>query len=220
MAFVMHFLRPEDLFVDVGANVGAYTVLASGVAGARTLAVEPSPSSFDYLTQNIRLNDLTAKVTAVNAALGRKEGRLKLTAGLGTENYVCANPNDADALEVKAMTLDTVLSGLSPTLMKIDVEGFETEVLAGATETLPRASLEALIIERAGNGARYGYDEAALHREIQARSFIPCAYRVSERSLTRLSPDAPGNIIYVRDMARAEKRLRSAKPFVLANASV
>ena len=46
MAFVFHFLRPGDGFLDVGANVGIYTILASGAAQARTLALEPIPATF------------------------------------------------------------------------------------------------------------------------------------------------------------------------------
>jgi hypothetical protein len=46
MAFVLHFLRKDDLFLDVGANIGSYTVLASGVVGAETICFEPVPTSF------------------------------------------------------------------------------------------------------------------------------------------------------------------------------
>ena len=58
MAFVMHFLRPGELFVDVGANVGAFTVLAAGVAGAAVRAFEPNPGTFEMLERNVRLNGL------------------------------------------------------------------------------------------------------------------------------------------------------------------
>ena len=49
MAFVLHVLRATDHFVDVGANVGSYTVLAAGAVGARSTAVEPIPSTFTHL---------------------------------------------------------------------------------------------------------------------------------------------------------------------------
>ena len=58
MAFVLHFLRPGDLFVDIGANIGSYTVLASGVRKARTMAFEPDPLTFEALSRNIALNQL------------------------------------------------------------------------------------------------------------------------------------------------------------------
>jgi hypothetical protein len=45
MAFVLHYLQPEDLFVDIGANIGSYTLLASGAVGTRTIAFEPVPQT-------------------------------------------------------------------------------------------------------------------------------------------------------------------------------
>jgi predicted RNA methylase len=58
MALLLHFLRPCDVFVDIGANVGAYSVLASGVVGAKTFAFEPVPQTFACLRDNVRMNDL------------------------------------------------------------------------------------------------------------------------------------------------------------------
>ena len=58
MAFVLHVLRATDHFVDVGANVGSYTVLAAGAVGARTTAIEPIPTTFAHLVRNVALNGL------------------------------------------------------------------------------------------------------------------------------------------------------------------
>jgi len=67
--------------VDVGANVGAYTVLASGVAGAKSISFEPSPSTFWYLARNVKLNDLEKLSEPFNLALGKEEGQMHLTKG-------------------------------------------------------------------------------------------------------------------------------------------
>ena len=56
MAFLLHFLRPSDLFVDIGANIGSYTILASAVIGAHGIAFEPVPQTFQSLIDNIHLN--------------------------------------------------------------------------------------------------------------------------------------------------------------------
>src|SRR6185503_10159883 len=84
MCFVLHFLRPADIFADVGANVGAYTVLASGVAKARTVCFEPTPSTFVYLARNVALNNLQNLARPVNAAVGKSKGEIRLTETLGT----------------------------------------------------------------------------------------------------------------------------------------
>ena len=54
MGFALHFLRPDDLFLDVGANIGAYTVLAAGAAGCRVIAFEPAPATFRSLQANLQ----------------------------------------------------------------------------------------------------------------------------------------------------------------------
>ena len=214
MCFVTHFLRPDELFADVGANVGAFTVLASGVAGARTTAFEPSPTTFRYLEDNIRLNSLAGRSRALNAAVGGKPGKLRLTQNLGTENYVC--PGGQDGVEVPVTTLDETFAAEWPALMKVDVEGFESEVFAGAERLLSQPSLAAIIVERGGMGNRYGHDEAALHDRIRRHGFLPCAYSALTRVLDPIPPEAQGNIIYVRDRGTVQKRLIEAVPFNFA----
>jgi hypothetical protein len=78
MSFVMHFLRPDDLFVDVGANIGAFTVLAGAVAGSRTISFEPGPLAFGFLVKNIRLNNLARQYQR-----GQRDG--------GTVHFGCAD---------------------------------------------------------------------------------------------------------------------------------
>ena len=56
MAFLLHALRKEDLFVDIGANVGSYTLLACSAIGAKGYCVEPVPSTYHRLMVNIRYN--------------------------------------------------------------------------------------------------------------------------------------------------------------------
>src|SRR5262245_63141667 len=63
MAFVLHALRPEDHFLDVGANVGSYTILAAGAVGARVTSAEPIPSTFAKLQRNVASTALETLVT-------------------------------------------------------------------------------------------------------------------------------------------------------------
>jgi hypothetical protein len=56
MSFLLHMLREDDLFVNAGANVGTYTVLASKVRGVHSITIEPVPSTYEYLMDNINLN--------------------------------------------------------------------------------------------------------------------------------------------------------------------
>jgi hypothetical protein len=68
MAYVLHTLTPDDFFVDVGANVGSYTVLACAVRGAKGYCFEPVPTTYRRLLDNLRLNDLTSRVVSLNSS--------------------------------------------------------------------------------------------------------------------------------------------------------
>jgi hypothetical protein len=72
MAFVLHVLRGGDLFVDVGANIGSYTVLAAAGAGAACLAFEPGSAAFAWLERNVRLNGSGQRYGYDDAAIRRQ----------------------------------------------------------------------------------------------------------------------------------------------------
>lgn len=146
MRFLLDTLKPGDLFADIGANVGSYTVLASKARGARTVAVEPDPGTVRALRRNIEVNGICDSVSVIEAALGAHSGRISFTVGRDTVNRV-ADASDGDTREVPLRTLDEILGNERPRLIKIDVEGFEAEVFRGAAKTLADPRLEAIICE-------------------------------------------------------------------------
>ncbi len=211
MAFLLHFLRPKDLFVDIGANVGAYTILASSEINANTIAIEPIPSTFKNLIDNILINQIQEKVKALNIGLGRENGKLKFTKSFDTINHV-ASENENDTIEVEIKTLDTILlTEPIPILIKIDVEGFETEVLNGGDNTLSNKSLKAIIIELNGSGQRYGYDEKQIHNKLIEYGFKTFNYKPKLRQLIEIETFGSHNTIYLRDEEFVEERIKSAR---------
>ncbi len=211
MAFVLHFLRAEDQFIDIGANVGSYTLLAASEVGASTLSVEPIPSTFEHLSTNIALNNAATKVQALNIGLGKEEAVLHFTKDLDTTNHV-AKKEGKDTIAVQVKALDEVVKLKQDTLLKMDVEGFETEVLKGMTNTLKNDHLKAIIIELNGSGNRYGYDENAIHQQLLDANFQPYYYFPFERKLEqRASYGEEFNTIYIKDIAFAQERVQTAK---------
>jgi FkbM family methyltransferase len=213
MSFLLHLLRPKDLFVDVGANVGAYTVLASAVVGASTLALEPVPSTFMSLRHNLAINGIDALVDAKNIAAGDAEGVVPFTSALGTVNHVATETErSSDVIEVPVETLDALLAGKAPTLMKIDVEGFEENVLVGASNTLQSLSLLGVIIETNESGQRYGKSDVALHQNLVSHGFERISYDPFTRTISA-EKEAGRNSLYIKHQAVVEERLRGASPF-------
>ena len=95
MAFVLHLLRPGDLFVDIGANIGSYTLLASA-AGANILCFEPVRSTFESLLDNIHLNRLETRVEARNQAVGRAGGEIEMIVDQDTTCLLYTSPSPRD----------------------------------------------------------------------------------------------------------------------------
>src|SRR5262249_49922122 len=116
MALVLHFLRPDDLFFDIGANVGCYTVLASGVCKARTWAFEQDPTTVAYLDRNIAINALQNHVTVRQIVLGATEAEVPFTIGQDTENKV-AKAGDPNVRIVRQVPLDTLAGPNVPAMI-------------------------------------------------------------------------------------------------------
>ena len=132
MGFVLHVLRDGDHFLDVGANVGSYTVLAAGGVGARTTAVEPIPSTFGHLRRNVLLNGLSDRVRCWQGGLSDEDTILRFSSDLDTVNHVLTEHESMPAVEVPVTRLDDLVGDDVPTVIKIDVEGHERAVLLGA----------------------------------------------------------------------------------------
>lgn len=214
MGFLLHFLRGGDTFVDVGANVGSYTILAGAVVGARTVAFEPVPSTYERLVANVRLNRLEEKVVLLNKGVGAAEsGSIAFSTGSDTTNHVLApDEQNASAVNVDITTLDCALRDESPTLMKVDVEGYEVAVLEGAKQTLAKQSLCSVIVELNGSGERYGYNDSRALSMLGDCGFFAYSYDPLSRSLFRLTGKnlRSGNTLFVRERSLVQERVRSA----------
>ena len=221
MAFLLHHARKGELFVDIGANVGSYTVLAGAALGCRVISVEPVRATYDSLVRNIRVNGIAGLVDARNIGVGKAPGTLRFTADLDCVNHVLAEGETADAIEVPVLTIDDLIRGDVASVLKIDVEGFETPALQGATNALRDGRIRALIMETNGSGNRYGFDEDALVAQLIAFGYEPCAYDPLTRSLTHLPERGHvGNLIMVRDFADASRRVKDASAFRAVGISV
>ena len=221
MFFLLHFLKESDMFFDVGANVGSYTILASGVKKAKTISFEPIPGTFQILQKNIELNNLSSLVILENIGVGAKQGYLHFTTNQDTSNHIISeNEKNNESTAIPVCNLDSFYPEFTPALLKIDVEGFETEVLNGAMNLLKDPNLKAIIIELNGSGGRYGYNEINIHNKLLGLSFRPYTYDPFKRALTLLSNYGNLNTIYLRDERSVKNRIGSSRKILVFNEEI
>lgn len=211
MMFLLHLLRPEDDFCDIGANVGTYAVLASGVCGARTVAFEPDPATAVDLRKNIDANRLEDKVVVHQVALGAMDAEVSLSRGLGAMNHVVVGHAE-NCQVVQQRTLDDLLDGRAPFFLKLDVEGYEAAVLRGAERTLGCEKLVALETE--------GFTPEV--QEILGRhGFRRFFYDPFTRSLGETDFGLrANNVLMIRSRREVEERLISAPKIAIWDAPI
>jgi len=216
MAFVLHFLRDSDTFIDIGANIGSYTILGASEVGAETISIEPIPDTFKILEENIIINKINNKVKSLNIGIGGKKGLLKFTKSLDTTNHV-AKKDEKNTIDVPVEKFDDIIDLKKPTLVKIDVEGFETEVINGMSNALANDNLKAIIIELNGAGKRYGYNDDDIHKKLLSHNFSAFKYEPFIRKLEKIERYGTHNTIYIKDLEFVKRRIITAKRIKVHN---
>jgi len=214
MGFLLHTLRDSDQFVDVGANIGSYTILASGVIGAKTIAFEPASETFPHLATNVTHNGIGNLVELNRKGVSDQNGRLQFSIGSDTTNAVVNNAFGREIQEIEVVRLDNAVRVDRPTLLKIDVEGHEDHVLDGASETLSNERVFAVIMEC--NGSENSNEN--LKTSMTSLGFSCMSYDAISRKLISYSNE--NNAIFIRDIDLVENRIGSAPKIQLPNGTI
>lgn len=219
MCFLLHYLDTKSTFIDIGANVGVYSLLAGGIKKCNTISIEPIPQTFNYLEKNIALNKLGKIVTCYNIGLSDKEGELYFTKSKDTINHV-TNKDEGNAIKVKVDTLDNLLQNhtINKTLIKLDVEGFEYHVLKGAHNTLSNQNLKALIVELNDCSSKFGLTDEMVDQLLIDYKFGKFDYNPFTRKLTKINKfHREENTLYIRlsELNTIEHELMNASPITI-----
>jgi len=138
---ILSILRKDSVFLDVGANIGYFSVLsASKITQGKIFAFEPVPKTLSYLRRNIILNQLSARVYPQGAAVGNKDGFVFVTTNMHGRNRITPF-RKKNCMKVRALTLDTFCREMNiqrVELIKADVEGAELLVLKGGEKLISR----------------------------------------------------------------------------------
>jgi FkbM family methyltransferase len=174
-----HVLRRGDLFVDVGANVGTYTMWASD-CGADVIALEPDPETYLRLQANARL--AKSRVRTVRAAATAFSGTAVLTSGRDSMNrLIIGGGTSGSTNDVPTVTLDEVIGDRHISGLKVDVEGAERLVLEGASRALAEHRIDLIQLE---------WNDASL--ECLGETRAPLAALLAAHGYELLEADADG----------------------------
>lgn len=137
-------LTPDGIFVDVGANIGVYTLWAIQT-GAQVVALEPNDEARARLIEHLKLNNVKSRATVLDMAAGEEVGSARISTNRDANNHLVAAGGqviDVITLDELLLQRDTAIRGV-----KIDVEGMELPVLKGARQLLARHRIDVLQIE-------------------------------------------------------------------------
>ena len=224
MLFALRYLRPGDAIVDVGANIGFYSLLGSSVnGGAPVLAFEPHPLASARLRENAALNAFS-NIQIRPMAVGDRSTTARLTRELADENRIEVNALSGEpTVPVRVVTMDSELSRLQidpaqVRLVKVDTEGFEARVLGGAGLLLTQDPGPVWLVELTGLGDRYGCGDEAVCEIFREHGMRAFRYSAEEDRLSPCDPlEGPhGNVIFMRPSlltaVRARLRASSRRP--------
>lgn len=210
MALLLHYFGAESAtggFLDVGANVGSYTILASAVGGQRTLALEPVEETHRKLLRNVQANEIESLVSAPLTAAGGEAGILRFSSDRDTTNQVVSGEYAGEVVDVPVCSLDNLIDEHIefPEFWKIDVEGFENEVLSGASDSLADPRLKVVLLEA---------EEEEIARVMSLHGFQRAVYDAFSRHLSiGDDQDSVNNHLWIRNPKEIEARCQASRNF-------
>jgi FkbM family methyltransferase len=183
-------LKEGDVFYDIGANVGLYSIFLAAKYKIKCYAFEPDEHAAKLNEQNQILNSITHLVTVFPFAISDVNGFTEFSTELGINNKIISN---GCRKTVESNKLDNLNHLTKPHAIKIDTEGHELNILRGASSILSSPQLKLLILE---------YDKTEIHKIInllKTYQFEPVSLEDGNLKLnTKLHPTRSGNMIFIR----------------------
>jgi FkbM family methyltransferase len=190
--YLIKILKKGDVFVDIGTNIGLFSLMASKIVGeeGKVLCFEPAPITFSRLNENVKLNDFK-NIDIRNLGLSDKQGELTF--------YISNNGHDAwnsfapsqdnkleSSIQVPVSTLDIELINIDKNkikLVKIDVEGWEKFVLFGGKDFLVSFNPIVMVEFTEANTFNAGYPVYEIYDIMQDLGYV--WYRISKGELIK-----------------------------------
>lgn len=174
MQYIKKHLRRNSTFVDIGANIGVYTLLASSkISEGKIFAIEPASTPFGRLCENIKLNGIGNRVSLLNIVMSNRVGKEKFIEH-ETSELSHINPSSKGGILKKSISLDELLrkSRIKKVdILKVDVEGGEGKVFNGALDHLKRKDIKKIVVELNKKNVLYGTNHNQIGNLLQTHGY-------------------------------------------------
>ncbi|HEV2551858.1 MAG TPA: FkbM family methyltransferase [Stellaceae bacterium] len=216
--FMRRYLRANDTFLDVGANLGIYTLWASQFVDTlsghgRIVAVEPDPKNLSRLHEQLALNGLD-RVKIAPVALSASAGTIRFSQGNdGLNHIILAEPTSEGYIKVPAITLDSYCAENNIALvsfLKIDVEGAEQLVLAGGRQMLAERRIDVIQLEFNEQVYNRGLSDSAVMALLEGYGYSLYRFDAAASTLTivpRIDLLSHENLFAIHDVSQVRRRL-------------
>lgn len=198
MAFLFHYCDNEDVFFDIGANIGAYSVLVSHAG--KVVCFEPAKDTIGLLRQNIKINGID-NATVIDKGVSDRDGALLFTTGLDSTNHITDIESEG-TVSIQTVKLDsfTEQTDLFPTAIKIDAEGAEESIILGASKVLSDSRVNVIVMEIFGDENRSNL--------VEQFGFTLYAYNPGTKELYETTAQEAGrNGIFIRNAELAKRKI-------------
>ena len=178
--FIDTWLRPDHHYLDVGANVGVFTLLASKhVKDSQIVCVEPGRKQLAQLRENLAANGLHP--TVLPFCVSDQPGTLRMTLE-DAASHVALESDHGASEEVEVKRIDDIVPDEVYALLKMDVEGVELKALNGAIRLIRENKLPAILFELNGASERFGIPPTAVPEFLEGLGYQLGIYRHDERA--------------------------------------
>ncbi|MFK7848118.1 MAG: FkbM family methyltransferase [Rhodothermales bacterium] len=202
-------ITPSDTFVDVGANIGAYSVgLSPFIKNGKIISFEPNPRALHYLEENIKLNDIK-NITVNKVGLSdRDEDAILFTSSLTTAS-INKNKESVQKECISLITLDKYceendINNID--VLKVDVEGHEVKCIKGAIEIIKKSKSMVLVMEIDDNCLNAGSSKQEVFefiRSLDFKAYAPRGFPFGLREIKSIPENYADNIIFKKQLGKS-----------------
>lgn len=196
---LLQYVRSEDLFIDIGANIGTYSIPLSAYSGCTCIAFEPDADNYKNFSDNVRINLLNGRIKTEQMAIADYDGNIGFSSGMDAISHISTK----DDFLVKCQSLDSYFNTnkVRPNIIKIDVEGFESLVISGFSTLTNGFKPQVILIELRGHGKAYGFNENEIFDYIIKLGYTSVKVDFKKMRIIRRDFYQKGDHLFVYDEA-------------------